>query len=241
MTTTSAHELLELTEFVDNPEPRCPVVLLLDTSGSMNGTPIEELNRGLRAFEKALKDDHLASLRVEVAILTFGGEVSLLDVSGDGTDPADAGDAFVTVDRFEPPVLRARGSTPMGRAVREGLDLIRQRKAIYKQNGIDYYRPWLFLLSDGHPTDGGWEKAAADLCAEESRKGVMVFAVGVDKADLTKLGRFSGERSPLRLRGLAFEELFTWLSRSLSSVSHSNPGDLAPLPPVGWAEVDTSH
>ena len=37
--------------FVDNPEPRCPCVLLLDTSGSMQGQPISQLNAGLKQFE----------------------------------------------------------------------------------------------------------------------------------------------------------------------------------------------
>jgi uncharacterized protein YegL len=237
----NAHELLEQAEFVENPEPRCPVVLLLDTSGSMSGEPIAELNKGLEEFERALKGDRLASLRVEVAIITFGGRVSLHDVAGTGTMPGDAGDAFVTADTFQPPTLRASGDTPMGEAVRQGLQLLRKRKEIYKQNGVEYYRPWMFLLSDGHPTDGGWETAADQAREEEARKGVMLFAVGVENADLKKLGRFSGQREPLKLRGLAFQELFNWLSRSLSSVSHSNPGDMAPLPAVGWAQVDTAH
>lgn len=42
-------------EFDDsNPEPRCPCVLLLDTSGSMNGSPISELNKGLQVFKDEL-------------------------------------------------------------------------------------------------------------------------------------------------------------------------------------------
>ena len=40
-------------EFADNPEPRCPCLLLLDVSGSMAGGKIEELNAGLKAFEEA--------------------------------------------------------------------------------------------------------------------------------------------------------------------------------------------
>ncbi|MDQ4078060.1 MAG: VWA domain-containing protein [Chloroflexota bacterium] len=235
------HELLEQAEFVENPEPRCPLVLLLDTSGSMSGQPIAELNKGLQELERALKKDRLASLRVEVALITFGGSVQLLDPRGHGTLPLDAGQAFITADSFRPPQLQAGGDTPMGEAVRNGLRLLRERKETYKQNGIEYYRPWIFLLSDGHPTDAGWEAAASEANAEEARKGVMFFTVGVENADMQKLARFSTERTPLKLRGLAFEELFNWLSRSLSAVSHSNPGDLAPLPPVGWAQIDTSH
>ncbi len=75
--------LLDQAEFADNPEPRCPVVLLLDTSGSMQGAPVQELNGGLRAFSDALKSDRLASLRVEVAVITFGGKVRALDVRGE--------------------------------------------------------------------------------------------------------------------------------------------------------------
>ena len=75
--------LLDQAEFADNPEPRCPVVLLLDTSGSMQGAPVQELNGGLRAFSDALKSDRLASLRVEVAVVAFGGKVRALDVRGE--------------------------------------------------------------------------------------------------------------------------------------------------------------
>jgi uncharacterized protein YegL len=40
---------------------------------------------------------------------------------------------------------------------------------------------------------------------------------------------------------LAFTDLFQWLSKSLSVIAHSRPGEQAPLPPVGWGEIDTSH
>lgn len=230
-------------EFAENPEPRCAVVLLLDTSGSMAGRPIDELNKGLQQFDQALKADRLASLRVELAVLTFGGKVRALDVgAGAGRDiPIDAEQAFITADAFRPPQLAAAGETPMGEAVRRGLELLRTRKAIYKRRGIDYFRPWLFLITDGHPTDVGWEGAAGEAREEEGRKGVSMYAVGVEGADLQKLARFTDSRPPLKLKGLAFTELFQWLSQSLSAVSQSRPGEQVPLPPVGWAETDTSH
>jgi uncharacterized protein YegL len=242
MTEETRHDALARVSFADNPEPRCAVVLLLDTSGSMDGRPIRELNAGLQEFARALGEDTLASLRVEVALVTFGGKVRCLDVGpANGQEiPFDADQAFVTADGFRPPMLGAGGDTPMGEAARRGLALLRARKDIYKANGIDYFRPWLFLLSDGYPTDRDWEQAAQAARDEEARRGVSVYAVGVEGADLAKLGRFSG-RQPLRLKGLAFRELFQWLSSSLSAVSQSKPGEQVPLPPVGWADVDTSH
>lgn len=230
-------------EFAENPEPRCAVVLLLDTSGSMQGRAIDELNKGLQLFDQALKADRLASLRVELAVITFGGQVRAVDVSGGGAQeiPFDAEKAFITADAFRPPQLSGAGETPMGEAVRRGLELLRARKAIYKQNGVDYFRPWLFLITDGHPTDAGWEGAAGEARDEEARKGVSIYAVGVERADMQKLARFTDARPPLKLTGLAFGELFQWLSKSLSAVSQSRPGEQVPLPPVGWAETDTAH
>jgi len=237
-----AQTLFDQAEFADNPEPRCPVILLLDTSGSMAGTPISELNQGLQAFDSAVKADRLASLRVEVAIITFGGSVQAIDVRGGGAQaiPFDAQQAFVTVDGFQPPTLTAGGGTPMGEAARQALTLLRQRKDIYKQESVDYFRPWIFLITDGNPTDE-WEAAAQQVRDEESRKGVIFFGVGVEGADMQTLARFSDQRQPLKLRGLAFGELFQWLSKSLSAVAHSKPGEQAPLPAVGWAQIDTSH
>src|SRR5512142_626012 len=119
--------IFDQTEFAENPEPRCPVVLVLDTSGSMQGKAIAELNEGLRAFASAIKSDRLASLRVEVAVVACGGKVRALDVRGVGSGdnkeivrfnpmglairpkvnemPFDAHQVFVTADQFMPPVL----------------------------------------------------------------------------------------------------------------------------------------
>src|SRR5512139_1796636 len=253
--------LLDQAEFADNPEPRCPVVLLLDTSGSMKGEPIQELNEGLRAFSDALKSDRLASLRVEVAVVAFGGKVRALDVRGEprqGNElipynphalaprtmtkeiPFDAHQAFVTVDHFQPPFLQAHGETPMGEAIQRSLALLRERKEIYKQNGLDYFRPWMFAITDGKPTDKAWETAADQIKQEELRRGVIFYGVGVENADMRVLSRFSDARQPLKLKGLAFDELFMWLSKSLSAIAHSRPGEQTPLPPVGWGSVDTS-
>lgn len=236
-------------EFVDNPEPRCPCVLLLDTSGSMKDEkkiplglspvqrltsnasatrivrPIDELNAGLIAFRNELMGDELAVKRVEISLITFGPVRRLTD--------------FQSPDVFRPPQLNAEGDTPMGAAIEKAIELINERKASYKQNGISYYRPWIFLISDGEPTDH-WQRAADLVRAGEQAKAFAFFAVGVEGAKFDVLGRIS-MRQPLRLNGLRFREMFMWLSASLSSVSRSTPGDEIPLnnpaAPDGWASL----
>jgi len=208
-------------EFADNPEPRCPCLLLLDTSASMEGQAIAELGRGLAAFKHELALDLLAMKRVEVAIVSFGPVKVLAD--------------FHTPDNFQPPPLAASGDTPMGAAILAGLEMIRQRKETYKANGIPYYRPWVFLITDGTPTDA-WDRAAEAVRSGEEAKNFSFFAVGVAQADMGVLGRIT-VRAPLKLDGLRFGDLFAWLSSSLSNLSRSSPSNPPSLEPTGWTYV----
>jgi uncharacterized protein YegL len=210
-------------QFDKNPEPRCPCVLLLDVSGSMSGAPINELNAGLHAFKEGLSDE-VTRLRVEVAIITFG--------------PVAVTQDFVSASQFEPPLLRADDGTPMGEAINLALDKIDERKQLYKKSGISYYRPWVFLITDGAPGDD-WQAAAQRVRDAESNKKIAFFAVGVAGADMETLKQIS-VREPVQLVGLEFKKMFVWLSSSLGSVSRSRPGDEVPMQspvPAGWGKV----
>ena len=128
--------LEEAVEFAENQEPRCPCILLLDTSGSMQGAAIAALNEGLRAFQQDLANDSLASLRVEIAVVTFDSSVAVAQ-------------DWVTADRFRPPTLPARGATHMGGAIHKALDMLGDRKA-------ELPRQWRRLLSPLGLPDHRW-------------------------------------------------------------------------------------
>ena len=211
-------------EFPENPEPRVPCVLLLDTSGSMTGEPIAELNEGLITLKDTLAADVLASKRAEIAIVTFGGVVTTVQ-------------DFVTAEHFQPPHLHASGGTPMGQAIMRGLDMIAQRKATYRTNGISYYRPWIFLITDGAPDpDDPWQTAAAQVKQGEVSKSFAFFSVGVEGTNVDVLAQIA-TRSPVKLKGLNFRDLFLWLSQSMQKVSQSSPGTTVAISPIGWGEV----
>jgi uncharacterized protein YegL len=215
-----------LPEFVDNPENRCPVVLLIDTSASMAGQPIYELNRGLAAFKEDILKDGQASLSVEIALVEFGGTVKLVQ-------------NFTNVDQFNLPRLTADGVTPMGKAINYALELVENRKQVYKQNGIQYYRPWVFMITDGAPTDL-WEDAAIRLREAEANNRLLFFTVAVEGADMDTLQEIAPpDRPPVLLNGLDFRTLFLWLSGSMKRVSSSNVGSAVVLPPVGWGQIST--
>lgn len=209
----------------DNPDPRCPCILLLDTSSSMAGAPIDALNAGLRAFQQDIRKDDLAKRRTDIAIVTFGnGGVQTVQ-------------KFVEADAFRAPTLTAGGATPMGEAIVRAFDMLRTRKQQYQQNGIrQYYRPWLFMITDGAPTDN-WHAAAQQVQSEESANSCAFFAIGVANANMKTLAQIA-VRQPLILQGLRFTELFLWLSSSQKRVSASKVGeDVGLESPAGWATV----
>ena len=218
--------LQDMVEFAENPEPRCPCVIVLNNCDWQSSESLAALNQGIQMFKRALENDPLASLRVEPAIVMYGW------------DEADIYEDFGTVDMFNPGALGSlysgwggrKGAGPIGMA----LDMIEDRKRKYKDSGISYYRPWMLHIAacagcvrwstslgpSGASNEFDWQR----LNMAELNKEVAFFAV--DVAGLGKELLAPGQiREPLQLKGLAFEELFLWLSNSMSRVSSSRPGD----------------
>jgi len=125
----------------------------------------------------------------------------------------------------------------MGEAIEFALDLLEKRKQTYKDNGIQYFRPWIFLITDGAPTDA-WQMAAQRLRQAETERRLLFFAVGVQGANTSILKQIAlPERPPVMLNGLDFRSLFVWLSTSMKRVSTGKIGDAIVLPPVGWGQI----
>ncbi|MDM8561134.1 VWA domain-containing protein [Candidatus Parabeggiatoa sp. HSG14] len=221
------HDELELRidELTENPTARVPVCLVLDTSSSMSGNPIKELNAGVSLFFDAIKEDEVARYSAEIAIVTFGMSVEkLLD--------------FCSIDKQRVPTLKANGYTPMGEGVNFALDLLEQRKTEYSTVGVDYYQPWMVLMTDGQPTDDIIMASQRTKKLVENRK-LTIFPIGIGpNADLTTLAKFSPREQPVRLKGLNFRAFFEWLSQSVAKTSQSMPGEKVDLPPIqGWATL----
>lgn len=198
-------------ELISNPAARVAVCLVLDTSGSMSGAPIDELNKGVKLFIDAIKNDDIAKYAAEVAIVTFGGDV---EVYSD----------FQNIENFSFRDLDADGGTPMEEAVMQALDLLETRKKEYVDAGVDYYQPWMVIMSDGQP-DYPPNQSSQMTYDMASKKKLSCFQLGIgDQADMQTLAKFS-PRKPLRLKGLNFEGFFEWLSKSIQAVSQSTVGD----------------
>ena len=226
-----------------NPTPRVPICLCLDVSGSMGRTndsgitAIQEMINGVNLFYDNLLEDEVARFAAEICVVTFGGNSPELILD------------FANLDRQEAERQRkisgltAHGRTPMGEAVNMALDCLKTRKQEYKDAGVDYYQPWLVLMTDGSPNGSESELQNAISRTKDlanSRK-LTVFPIGIgDKADMNCLAKFSPKRSPLHLKGMNFKEFFEWLSQSVSRTSQSMPGDKIELDLEGiktWGEL----
>lgn len=219
--------VLRQEDLVENPTARVPICLVLDVSGSMSGAPIDELNKGVQLFFDAIRADEVAQYAAEICIVTFGSSVEkVLD--------------FMSVERQTVPTLDTTGSTAMGAGVTMGLDLLEARKEDYKRAGVDYYQPWMVLMTDGEPTDD-ISSAERRINSLVSAKKLTVFPIAIgDSANLATLAKLSPTRPPLRLQGLNFKAFFTWFSRSVSRVSQSMPGETVELDLAGiqtWGKV----
>lgn len=226
-----SYDLIRIEDLVNNPTPRIPICLCLDVSSSMGGAPISELNEGVRIFYDAIRNDEMAVHSAEICIVTFGSDAKCI---------AD----FASLEiQKECPTLHAFGNTLMGEGMNLGLDLLEKRKNEYKERGVDYYQPWIVLMTDGEPNGGVNElqRAISRTVELVSAKKLTIFPIGIgDNADMSVLAQFSPNRSPLKLKGLNFNKFFTWLSQSVSIVSQSTPGDAVKLDIdgiKGWGDL----
>ena len=214
-------------DLATNPTPRVPICILLDTSSSMEGAPIDELNEGVKLFIEALKMDEIACYSADISIITFGGDVDkIID--------------FGPIDELIVPTLQASGYTPMGEAAEEGLKNLERRKSEYKNEMVEYFQPWMVLMTDGQPTDE-YESSARKISSLIQDKKMTIFPIGIgSSANMDVLNEFSPLRAPLKLQGLNFKGFFEWLSQSVTIVSQSIPGDKIKLDTDGiksWAEL----
>lgn len=213
----------ESDDLIINPAPRCACILLLDTSQSMRGLPIESLNVGVKQFFDELVKDEIAQQSVEVAIITFGGPPKL--VLG-----------FKTCEKVVAPQFEASGATPMGDAVNLALKELSRRLMQYEAKGVSRYRPLFILMTDGQPTDDkgnptdDYKAAAAKLRTlaikdHRDATGVQVCCVAIgDGANLGILSEFGPpDRAPIRILPGEFGKLFKWFSVYLGRAVHSVP------------------
>jgi len=209
-------------------------VLLLDVSKSMAPDdqkpplPIHQLNDALAKwldYARELEASHRQKEFTELllAVVTFGGAAEVSVVSG----RRDASPlAFVPVASLKLDPFRADGNTPLVAAVRLAMSLAEQEKAALRNSGRDFYRPLIWLITDGQPTSPetglldlrGLDDLCKDLAKDAAGKHFRFYAIGVEGANeeiLKKLAAPSNQY--VKLAGLPFKEILEFLTKSVEN------------------------
>lgn len=198
-------------------EPHLACVLLLDTSSSMEGEPINSLNKAINDFKEKTSLDELAKKRVDIAIVEFNNLARIVQ-------------DFTPLTKLQPVSLTANGYTAMGEGINLAIDLVKKRNRFYASYGTPCYRPWIFMITDGAPTDD--ISSARQRIHEEESKGtygkLKFWALGVpgyNKEVLTSL-----TKRCIALKEAKFEGIFNWLSESMVTISVSSVDENPRLP-----------
>jgi len=202
-------------------EPHMACLLLIGTSGSMTGQPIESINKALHRFIAKIQMDDKAKTQIDIAVVEFNNDARVVH-------------GFTPVEQtMEPITLRAAGMHAMGAGIDMAIDLVKERSKLYNTMGTPMHRPWIFLITDGASTDN-IDLAAARINEEETKDAdgnLKFFALGVgdyDKAATLKL-----TNRVMELVDTDFEGIFNWISESLIAISASpvnDEGKLGTLP-----------
>jgi uncharacterized protein YegL len=112
--------------------------------------------------------------------------------------------------------------------------MIEEEKVHLRSQGLSYHRRWLFVMSDGAPSDTGiWEVACDEARKAANAKKVSVFPIAVDGGSTSELQKLTN-RSVVKMNSVKFSEFFVWLSRSISGAG----GDTAENPAMAQGFED---
>ena len=198
---------------------RLPVYLLLDCSGSMAGEPIEAVKQGIKALVSELKGDPQALETACLSVITFNSSARQIS-------------PLTELLLFKEPQLVASGATALGAALTVLADCIRDEVRTSTPTQKGDWKPLVFLLSDGAPTDNLDDGLAA--LRKVTAGNIIACAAGAN-ANVSTLKRITN--NVLMMNNLTagdMAQFFAWVSGSIKASSKSidaKPGDAVQLPP----------
>jgi uncharacterized protein YegL len=188
---------------------RLPIYLMLDVSGSMSGAPIQAVNQGVNLLYNELMNDPSAIETVHIAVITFESQARMLT-------------PLTELTQFTPPTLSAGGGTSMGAALRLLNDSLNQDIVANSPDRRGDYKPLVFLMTDGEPTDS-WEHEADAIKNRTKNKVATIIALGcgggVNSNNLKRITEV------VLLMDIITPDMITqyfkWVSQSVSTASVS--------------------
>lgn len=199
---------LKTENMLSNQAPRLPLCICIDGSFSMTlKGRMTKINKGVRKMISDIKKDPYARDIVELSIVCFGG--NHIDIINE----------FSLVEDCKYRDIVPKGDTPLGEAVEYSLNQLDKQLDIFDDVGIEHYKPWMILISDGKASDD-CKQAARKIIDKQKRNKLKVFAIAMGDEE-NDLSQFTVDGNVLKLDDLKVDSFFQWLSQSMSKQSQS--------------------
>lgn len=202
---------------------RLPVYLLIDTSGSMKGEPIESVKVGIEAMLSSLRNEPYALETVNISIITFDRDVKVLTT-------------LTPLDEFQLPVIVVpeSGPTHTGAALEVLCKQVDTEVHLSTPERKGDWMPLLFLLTDGKPSDIQVYNSAVPKVLKHHFASIVACAAGMH-AKTEPLKMLTDKVFALdTLDSASFKKFFQWVSASIEignkSIGATNEIELPPPP-----------
>jgi len=183
---------------------KLPVYLLLDTSGSMHGEPIEAVRNGMQTLVSALRQDPHALESAYLSVITFAETAAQVV-------------PLTELAQFQIPTLTASGTTSMGAALTLLAERVQAEVAKTTADQKGDWKPIVFMMTDGSSTD---DLAAGIAAIKAAKIGALIACAAGPGADTTELQRITD--SVVRLDTTdsnTIRAFFKWVSASIATTS----------------------
>jgi len=209
-------------------EPHVALSLVLDVSSSMDGVPIDMLNKAVNKMIEQMKEDERLSEIVDLGIFIFGNhEKENIIYQG-----------FRPIASCEPIDIKANDTnTYVVNTLERAVEFSRKRVLAYN-NLSGAYKPWIILMTDGEFHDGVAElKAIGNKIKEREAAGKLhFFGLGVEGYDRLQLEHMTNNSDRIiNIKAANFEEFFSWVGHSMAEISWKGVDEPVVLKPIRFS------
>jgi len=200
---------------------RLPVYLLIDTSGSMKGEPIESVKVGIESMIATLRQDPYALETVNISIITYDREVKVLL-------------PLTPLEDLQLPNITTpdSGPTHTGAALEKLCEQLDAEVTLSTPDRKGDWMPLLFIMTDGHPSDIMLYNQIVPIVKKKKFASIIACAAGM-KAKIEPLKQLTDQVYSLdTMDSTSFKKFFKWVS-DLIEVGNKSVGatDELVLPP----------
>lgn len=180
---------------------RLPVYLLIDTSGSMIGEPIESVKVGIESMIATLRQDPYALETVNISIITFDKDIKILL-------------PLTPLEDLQLPNITTpdSGPTHTGAALEKLCEQVDEEVALSTRERKGDWLPLVFIMTDGHPSDVMVYNQIVPKVKKKNFAGIIACAAGM-KAKIEPLKQLTDQVYSLdTMDSTSFKKFFRWVT-----------------------------